>query len=86
MVVVAWRDIASPQVGGPELVVDQLAAELATRGDLVTLLCSGPSAPHSYDAVRGGGPYTQFLRAPSPTGGRSASAMSSWKSATACGS
>ena len=64
VVIVAWQDIASPQVGGPELLVDQLAAGLTTRGDLVTLLCSGPSAPHSYDVVRGGGPYSQFLRAP----------------------
>ena len=84
VVIVAWRDIASPQAGGSELLVDQLAAGLTARGDRVTLLCGGPSAPHSYDVVRSGGPYTQFLRAPSPTGGRSASAMSSWKSATAC--
>ena len=64
VVIVAWRDIASPQAGGSELLVDQLAAGLTARGDRVTLLCGGPSAAHSYDVVRSGGPYTQFLGAP----------------------
>ena len=62
VVIVAWRDIASPQAGGSELLVDQLAAGLTARGDRVTLLCGGPSAAHGYDVVRSGGPYTQFLR------------------------
>jgi glycosyltransferase involved in cell wall biosynthesis len=64
VVIVAWRDIASPQAGGSELLVDQLAAGLTARGDRVTLLCGGPSAVHSYEVVRSGGPYTQFLGAP----------------------
>ena len=64
VVIVAWRDIASPQAGGSELLVDQLATGLTARGDRVTLLCGGPSAAHSYEVVRSGGPYTQFLRAP----------------------
>ena len=64
VLIVAWRDVASPQAGGSELLVDQLAAGLTARGDQVTLLCGGPSAPHAYDVVRSGGPYTQFLRAP----------------------
>ena len=64
VVIVAWRDIASPQAGGSELLVDQLAAGLTASGDRVTLLCGGPSAPHSYDVVRSGGPYSQFLGAP----------------------
>ena len=64
VVIVAWRDIASPQAGGSELLVDQLAAGLTGRGDHVTLLCGGPAAAHDYDVVRSGGPYTQFLRAP----------------------
>lgn len=64
VVIVAWRDIASPQAGGSELLVDQLAAGLTARGDRVTLLCGGPSASHSYDVVRSGGPYSQFLGAP----------------------
>jgi glycosyltransferase involved in cell wall biosynthesis len=64
VVIVAWRDIASPQAGGSELLVDQLAAGLTGQGDRVTLLCGGPSAAHSYDVVRSGGPYSQFLGAP----------------------
>ncbi|HEY9245124.1 MAG TPA: glycosyltransferase family 4 protein [Streptosporangiaceae bacterium] len=64
VVIVAWRDIASPQAGGSELLVDQLAAGLTARGDQVTLLCGGPTAAHAYDVVRSGGPYTQFVRAP----------------------
>src|SRR6266700_2637473 len=64
VVIVAWRDIASPQAGGSELLVDQLAAGLTASGDRVTLLCGGPSASHSYDVVCSGGPYSQFLGAP----------------------
>ncbi|HEY1671083.1 MAG TPA: glycosyltransferase family 4 protein [Streptosporangiaceae bacterium] len=64
VLIVAWRDVASPQAGGSELLVDQLAAGLVARGDSVTLLCGGPASPHAYDVVRSGGPYTQFLRAP----------------------
>jgi glycosyltransferase involved in cell wall biosynthesis len=64
VVIVTWRDLASPRAGGSELLIDQLAAGLTRRGDRVTLLCGGPSAAHSYDVVRSGGPYTQFLGAP----------------------
>ncbi len=64
VVIVAWRDIASPQAGGSELLIDQLAAGLTARGDRVTLLCGGPAAAHDYDVLRSGGPYTQFLGAP----------------------
>jgi glycosyltransferase involved in cell wall biosynthesis len=64
VVIVAWRDIASPQAGGSELLVDQLATGLIGQGDRVTLLCGGPSAAHGYQVVRSGGPYTQFLGAP----------------------
>ena len=64
VVVLAWRDIASPQAGGSELLVDQLATGLTARGDRVTLLCGGPSAAHRYAVVRSGGPYGQFLGAP----------------------
>jgi glycosyltransferase involved in cell wall biosynthesis len=64
IVIVAWRDIASPQAGGSELLIDQLAAGLTARGDRVTLLCGGPAAAHDYDVLRSGGPYTQFVGAP----------------------
>jgi glycosyltransferase involved in cell wall biosynthesis len=64
VVIVAWRDIASPQAGGSELLVDQLAAGLTAQGHRVTLLCGGPSAAHSYQVVRSGGLYSQYLGAP----------------------
>ena len=64
VVIVAWRDIASPQAGGSELLVDQLAAGLTARGDRVTLLCGGPASAHDYEVIRSGGCYTQFMRAP----------------------
>jgi glycosyltransferase involved in cell wall biosynthesis len=64
VVIVAWRDIASPRAGGSELLVDQLAEGLTARGDEVTLLCGGPSIEHDYAVVRSGGEYTQFARAP----------------------
>ncbi len=64
VLIVAWRDVASPQAGGSELLVDQLAAGLTARGDRVTLLCGGPAAAHDYEVVRSGGPYTQFIGAP----------------------
>jgi glycosyltransferase involved in cell wall biosynthesis len=37
---------------------------MTARGDEVRLLCGGPSAERSYDVVRSGGTYSQFLRAP----------------------
>lgn len=66
VVFVASRDLASPAAGGSEVLVDQLAAGLAGRGDRVTLLCGGPAGerPSPYAVIRSGGSYTQFLRAP----------------------
>lgn len=73
VVIVAWRDVASPQAGGSELLVDQLAAGLTARGDRVALLCGGPSVlscwrkpagAHGHEVVHSGGPYSQFLGAP----------------------
>jgi glycosyltransferase involved in cell wall biosynthesis len=64
LVFVAWRDLASPRAGGSEVLVDELATGMTTRGDKVTLLCGGPTAERPYQVVRSGGPYMQFLRAP----------------------
>jgi glycosyltransferase involved in cell wall biosynthesis len=61
---VAWRDLANPRAGGSEVLVDQLADGMISRGDRVTLLCGGPAAERSYQVIRSGGTYTQFLRAP----------------------
>jgi len=61
---VAWRDLANPDAGGSEILVDRLAAGVAARGGRVTLLCGGPTGERPYQVVRSGGSYTQFLRAP----------------------
>ena len=42
VVIVAWRDVASPQAGGSELLVDQLATGLTARGDRVDILVEHP--------------------------------------------
>jgi glycosyltransferase involved in cell wall biosynthesis len=61
---VAWRDLANPRAGGSEVLVDRLAEGMMARGDRVSLLCGGPTAPRGYQVIRSGGTYTQFLRAP----------------------
>jgi glycosyltransferase involved in cell wall biosynthesis len=61
---VAWRDLANRRAGGSEVLVDRLAAGMTERGDQVSLLCGGPSAQRSYNVVRSGGTYSQFVRAP----------------------
>ena len=60
----AWRDLAHPQAGGSEVLVDRLAAGAAARGHDVTLLCGGPVGDRPYRVVDIGGTYTQYLRAP----------------------
>lgn len=64
VVIVAWRDLASPRAGGSELLVDRLAAGMVERGDQVTLLCGGRTGDRPYRVVRSGGDYSQFLLAP----------------------
>jgi glycosyltransferase involved in cell wall biosynthesis len=64
VVFVAWRDLASPDAGGSEILVDQLAAGISRRGDRATLLCGGPTGERAYQVIRSGGSYSQFLRAP----------------------
>jgi glycosyltransferase involved in cell wall biosynthesis len=61
---IAWRDLANPNAGGSEILVDQLAAGILERGYRATLLCGGPTAQRPYQVICNGGTYTQFLRAP----------------------
>lgn len=62
---ITWRDLAHPQAGGSELVVDRLACGLVDRGHEVALLCGGPvSGDRSYRVVDLGGTFAQYLRAP----------------------
>jgi glycosyltransferase involved in cell wall biosynthesis len=64
LLIVAWRDLASPRAGGSEILVDELATGMVGRGDAVTLLCGGQTGKRPYQVVRSGGTYTQFLRTP----------------------
>jgi glycosyltransferase involved in cell wall biosynthesis len=64
IVFIAWRDLANPNAGGSELLVDQLARGMTARGDKVTLLCAGPVGERPYEVRRNGGTYSQFARAP----------------------
>lgn len=60
----SWRDLAHPQAGGSELVVDRLAVGLEERGHEVALLCGGPTGRRPYRVVKSGSTYTQYIRAP----------------------
>jgi glycosyltransferase involved in cell wall biosynthesis len=64
IVFVSWRDLAHPQAGGSEVVVDHLARGLADRGHEVTLLAGAPTCAHPYRVWSTGGTYTQYLGAP----------------------
>jgi glycosyltransferase involved in cell wall biosynthesis len=64
IVFIAWRDLANPNAGGSEILVDRLAQGMAARGDRITLLCAGPVGTRQYQVMRSGGTYTQFLRVP----------------------
>lgn len=64
IVFIAWRDLANPNAGGSEVLVDKLAQGLAACGDQVTLLCAGPVGDRPYLVRRNGGTYSQFARAP----------------------
>ena len=59
-----WRDLAHPQAGGSEVLVDRLAVGLVERGHEPAVLCGGPVAPRPYPVVDAGGTYSQYLRAP----------------------
>ncbi|GIU84002.1 MAG: hypothetical protein KatS3mg008_0777 [Acidimicrobiales bacterium] len=60
----AWRELANPQAGGSELLVDRLAGALTDRGHEVALVCGGPTGTRKYTVVANGGRYTQYLSAP----------------------
>ncbi|MBV9194492.1 MAG: glycosyltransferase family 4 protein [Solirubrobacterales bacterium] len=59
-----WRDLAHPQAGGSEVLIDRLAQGCVERGHDVTLMCGGPLARHPYRAHDLGGEFGQYLRAP----------------------
>ncbi|MGI5460869.1 glycosyltransferase family 4 protein [Streptomyces sp. CA-249302] len=65
IVFLAHRDLDSPNAGGSELLVDQLADGLTHLGHQVTLLCGGPAAHRDYRVVSAGGEFGHYLRTPS---------------------
>jgi glycosyltransferase involved in cell wall biosynthesis len=60
----AWRDLAHPQAGGSERLVDALASGLAARGHDVVLYAGSPVAPRAYHVVGTGGRFAHYLRLP----------------------
>ncbi len=61
---VSWRDLAHPNAGGSEVEIDHLITGLRAAGHEAMLLCGGPIGRNTYPAVRTGGTYDQYLRAP----------------------
>jgi glycosyltransferase involved in cell wall biosynthesis len=62
--IVAWRELAHPQAGGSEVLVDRVARVWARAGHDVALMCGGPVAPRPYAVLDLGGEFAQYLRAP----------------------
>ena len=61
---VSWRDLANPNWGGSEVMVDRIAQGFVERGWDVSLLCAGPVAERPYRVIANGGRFDQYLRAP----------------------
>ncbi len=61
---VAWRDLAHPNAGGSEVVVDRLITGLRARGHEAALVCGGPVEERDYPVLDNGGTYTQYIRTP----------------------
>lgn len=60
----SWRDLAHPQAGGSEVLVDKILMGLQERGHEVALVCGGPTGERPYPVHRAGGTYSQYVRAP----------------------
>jgi len=63
-VFLAWREVANPQAGGSELVVDRLACGLRSLGHDVALISGGPVGAREYPVYNSGGRFGQYARAP----------------------
>ncbi len=64
ILIVAWRDLAHPQAGGSEMLVDACARGALARGHEVALVASDPVATRSYPVASSGSTYGQYLKAP----------------------
>ena len=60
----SWRDLAHPQAGGSEVLIDRLARACLERGHDVSLMCASPVSRRPYDVIPLGGDYSQYLTAP----------------------
>jgi glycosyltransferase involved in cell wall biosynthesis/SAM-dependent methyltransferase len=60
----AWRDLAHPNAGGSEVVIDRLIRELQERGHEATLMCGGPIEERPYPVIQNGSTYSQYITAP----------------------
>jgi glycosyltransferase involved in cell wall biosynthesis len=64
---ISWRDLANPDAGGSEVMVDHLITGLQARGHEAVLLCGGPTAERPYEVVDLGSRFVQYLVAPFAT-------------------
>lgn len=64
IVIVAWRDLANPQSGGSEVLVDTMARGALARGHEVVLVAGDPVEQRSYEVVGSGSTFGQYLGAP----------------------
>jgi glycosyltransferase involved in cell wall biosynthesis len=64
IVFASWRDLAHPQAGGSEVLVDRLARECTALGHETALICGGPVGERPYEVHSLGGECSQYLRAP----------------------
>jgi glycosyltransferase involved in cell wall biosynthesis/SAM-dependent methyltransferase len=60
----AWRDLAHPQAGGSEVLVDVCARGAVASGHDVTLLAGGPVEQREYRVVDAGSTFGQYLKGP----------------------
>jgi glycosyltransferase involved in cell wall biosynthesis/ubiquinone/menaquinone biosynthesis C-methylase UbiE len=60
----AWRDLANPNAGGSEVLVDRLLRGLGQRDHRAVLVAGGPVGERPYAVIANGGTYSQYVRAP----------------------
>lgn len=61
---VSWKDLAHPQAGGSEVLIDRLLRGLQHRGHHVALMAGSPVEPRPYPVFATGGRLRQYLQAP----------------------
>jgi glycosyltransferase involved in cell wall biosynthesis/SAM-dependent methyltransferase len=60
----AWRDLAHPQAGGSEVLVDVCARGAVAAGHDVTLIAGGPVQQREYRVVDAGSTFGQYIGGP----------------------